>query len=72
VMPRPLEVWHAGAPGWRGRIGDRPEWIALPELPVVRGNLELELRSPAPAKREGQDNTARGISFACFGVRLAE
>ena len=72
VTPRELEVRHAGATIWRGHIGDRPEWITLPELPAERGRVELELRSAAPPAQEGVDNTARGISFACFGARLAE
>ncbi|HEY8994582.1 MAG TPA: hypothetical protein VIM71_07975 [Lacunisphaera sp.] len=72
VTPRELEVRHAGAVVWHGHIGDRPQWIALPELPTVRGRLELELRSETPPAQEGVANTARGISFACFGARLAE
>ncbi|AOS43965.1 hypothetical protein Verru16b_01025 [Lacunisphaera limnophila] len=70
VTPRALEVWHAGVRVWQGRIGDRPEWITLPSLPAARGGLALELRSPAPPAQEGAANTARGISFACFGARL--
>lgn len=72
VTPRELEVRHAGVTVWRGRIGDRPEWIELPALPLVRGHLDLELRSPTPPAQEGAANTARGISFACFGARLVE
>ena len=72
LTPRELEVWHEGRVVWRGRIGDRPEWIALPELPVVKGRLQLELRSPVSPTAEGADNTARRISFACFGARLVE
>lgn len=72
VTPRELEVRHGGVTVWQGRIGDRPEWITLPELPVERGRVELELRSPEPPAQEGVANTARGISFACFGARLAE
>ncbi|HEY8996019.1 MAG TPA: hypothetical protein VIM71_15240, partial [Lacunisphaera sp.] len=70
--PRELEVRHAGATVWRGHIGDRPEWIVLPELPASRGRLELELHSETPPAQEGVANTARGISFACFGARLVE
>jgi hypothetical protein len=69
--PRMIEVRHAGTVVWRGSIGDRPEWITLPELPLVAGRLDLELRSETPATAEGADNTARSISFACFGARLA-
>ncbi len=72
VTPRGLEVWHGQTRVWQGQIGDRPQWIRLPELPVERGNLLLELRSVAPPTAEGVDNTARGISFACFGARLVE
>jgi hypothetical protein len=72
VTPRPLEVWHNQVRVWRGQIGDRPQWIRLPELPVERGNLKLELRSEAPAAGEGVDNTARDISFACYGAQLAQ
>jgi hypothetical protein len=72
ITPRVLEVWHANTRVWRGEIGDRPQWIRLPELPVARGHLRLELRSETPAAGEGADNTARKISFACFGGRLAE
>lgn len=72
VTPRTLEVWHANTRVWRGEIGDRPQWIRLPELPVERGHLGLELRSENPATGEGADTTARTISFACFDVRLAE
>lgn len=72
VTPRELEVWRRGARVWAGRIGDRPEWITLPELPLERGRLELELRCPAPPAAEGVANTARKISFACFGARPAE
>jgi hypothetical protein len=72
ITPRELEVWHNGTLVWRGQIGDRPQWISLPGLPVERGNLRLELRSPGPPAGDGADNTARSISFACFGARLAE
>ncbi|HEX2861731.1 MAG TPA: hypothetical protein VHN79_08825, partial [Lacunisphaera sp.] len=72
ITPRELEVRHAGVTVWQGRIGDRPRWITLPELPMIRGRLDLELRSETPATQEGVDNTARGISFACFGARLVE
>lgn len=72
ITPRELEVRHNGLTVWRGPIGDRPGWIALPELPAVNGRVELELSSPAPPAQEGAANTARGISFACFGARLAE
>ena len=72
VTPRSLEVWHDQVRVWRGQIGDRPQWIRLPELPVARGNLKLELRSEAPAAGEGEANTARSISFACYGARLAK
>jgi hypothetical protein len=72
ITPRELEVWHHGTLVWRGPIGDRPQWISLPGLPVERGNLRLELRSPGPPAGDGADNTARTISFACFGARLVE
>lgn len=72
VTPRALEVWHGNARVWQGQIGDRPQWIRLPELPVARGHLILELRSEAPPSPEGAGSTARGISFACYDVRLAE
>jgi hypothetical protein len=72
VTPRELEVRQGGATVWRGQIGDRPQWIALPELPAERGRLQLELRSSAPSTAEGVANTARGISFACYGARLVE
>jgi hypothetical protein len=72
ITPRELEVRHANVTVWRGPIGDRPQWITLPELPLERGRLDLELRSSMPPTQEGADNTARGISFACFGARLAE
>jgi len=70
--PRTIEVRHAGTVVWRGAIGDRPEWITLPALPFAAGRLDLELRSETPATAEGADNTARSISFACFGARLAD
>jgi hypothetical protein len=72
VTPREIEVRHAGQVVWRGPVGDRPQWIMLPELPYEHGRLRLELRSPAPAVGEGVANTARDISFACFGARLAK
>lgn len=72
VTPREIEVWHAGACVWRGSIGDRPQWISLPELPMDRGRLLLELRSQGPPDAGDMANTARGISFACFGARVVE
>ncbi len=72
VTPRELEVWHEGRVVWEGRIGDRPQWITLPALPAVHGRLQLELRSPTPPTDEGANNTARSISFACFGARLVD
>jgi hypothetical protein len=72
ITPRELEIRHDGAVVWRGPIGDRPQWITLPELPTAKGRLELELHSATPPTQEGVANTARGISFACFGARLAE
>lgn len=71
VTPRAIEVLHAGRVVWQGEVGDRPQWVTLPELPFERGRLHLELRSPTPPVGEGVDNTARHISFACFGARLA-
>lgn len=72
LTPRTIEVWHAGAVVWRGAVGDRPQWIKLPELPFADGRLDLELHSDTIATAEGADNTARSISFACFGARIAE
>ena len=72
VTPRELEVRHAGAVVWRGRIGDRPQWIPLPELPLDDGRVTLELRSIAPPTAEGVANTAREISFACYGARVVD
>jgi hypothetical protein len=72
ITPRPLEVWHAGQRVWQGPIGDHPQWISLPALPTEQGHLTLTLRSPGAAAAEGADNTARTISFACFGARLKE
>jgi len=72
VTPRDLQVLHQGRVVWSGRIGDRPAWITLPVLPVERGQLKLELRSPEGGADDGADNTARTISFACFGARVAE
>jgi hypothetical protein len=72
VTPRSLEVWHRQVRVWQGQIGDRPQWIRLPELPFERGRLQLELRSEAPAAGEGEANTARDISFACYDARLAK
>lgn len=72
ATPRELEVRHGGAVVWRGPIGDRPQWVTLPPLPTERGRVRLELHSPSPPLAEGADNTARRISFACFGARLVE
>lgn len=72
ITPRELQVLHAGRVVWSGRIGDRPGWITLPVLPLERGRLELELRSPAAGADDGADRTARRISFACFGARVAD
>jgi hypothetical protein len=72
VTPRELEILHAGQVVWRGRIGDRPQWIPLRELPLDDGRLTLELRSIAPATAEGVDNTARSISFACYAARITD
>lgn len=72
VTPRELQVWHENRLIWSGRIGDRPGWITLPVLPVKNGRLALELRSPEGGADDGADNTARTISFACFGARVAE
>ncbi len=72
VTPRDVQVLHAGRIVWSGRVGDRPGWITLPVLPVSRGRLDLELRSPEPAHAEGVDNTARRIGLACFGARLVD
>lgn len=72
ITPRDVQVVHAGQVVWSGPVGDRPQWITLPALPTVRGRLELELRSTAPPVQEGSANTARRLSFACFGARLTE
>lgn len=72
VTPRDLQVLHAGRVVWSGRVSDRPSWISLPELPLARGRLDLELRSPEPSHAEGVDNTARRIGLACFGARVVE
>lgn len=72
ITPRDVEVWHAGTRVWQGRIGDRPQWITLPELPAAEGRLELELRSTAPPGGERLVESARQLSFACFGARVVE
>lgn len=72
MTPRDLEVWHDGQRVWQGAIGDRLQWITLPELPLERGRLHLELRSPAPPVAEGPGEGARRLGFACFGARVAE
>ncbi len=72
VTPRELEVSHAGAVLWRGTIGDRPQWVPLPELPLEDGRITFELRSVAPATAEGVANTARSISIACYGARVVD
>jgi hypothetical protein len=71
LTPRTLEVRQAGAVVWRGPVGDHPQWITLPELPFDAGRLDLELRSDTVSTAEGENNTARTISFACFGARVA-
>ena len=72
ITPRTIEVRHAGTVVWRGPIGDRPQWIILPELAFTGGRLDLELHTDTPATGEGENNTVRSISFACFGARLAD
>lgn len=72
VTPREIEVWHDGQVLWRGAIGDRPQWIPLPELPLADGRITFELRSVAAATAEGVANTARSISFACYGARVVD
>lgn len=72
VTPRELEVLHAGTVVWRGAIGDRPQWVSLPELPLADGRIAFELRSIAPATAEGANNTARSISFACYAARVVD
>jgi hypothetical protein len=72
VTPRELEVRHAGVVVWRGAVGDRPQWIPLPELPLEDGRIAFELRSLAPPTAEGVNNTARHISIACYGARVAD
>jgi len=72
ITPRTLEVWHKQTRVWQGAIGDRPQWIRLPELPMERGNLRLELRSENVKTAEGEANPAPTISFACYGARLVQ
>jgi hypothetical protein len=72
VTPRELEVRHAGVVVWHGAIGDRPQWIPLPELPLEDGRITFELHSIAPPTAEGANNTARSISIACYGARVAD
>ena len=72
VTPREIEVLAAGQVVWRGSVGDHPQWIALPELPLDDGRLTVELRSVAAPTAEGANNTARAISFACYGARVAD
>jgi hypothetical protein len=71
VTPRELQVTHAGRVVWQGAVGDRPQWITLPELPLERGRLDLELASPVAPQMEGEGAAARRLGFACFGARLA-
>lgn len=72
VTPRAVEVLHGGNVVWRGSIGDRPEWITLPELTARNGRLELEVRSAAPPTVEGAGPTKRAIGIACFDAREIE
>ncbi len=72
VTPRELEVLAEGRVIWRGPVGDHPQWVPLPELPLADGRVTVELRSVAPATAEGMANTAREISFACYGARVVD
>jgi hypothetical protein len=72
VRPRPFEVRHEGKILWQGQIGDRPQWIDLPLLPIPPGGLVLDLHSDMAPEMEGNGPYSRALGFACFGVRVVE
>jgi hypothetical protein len=72
IKPRPFEVRHEGKILWQGQIGDRPQWIELPLLPVPPKGLVLDLHSSAEPEMENNGPYSRALGFACFGVRVVE
>jgi hypothetical protein len=71
VTPRGVEVLVADAVVWRGEIGDHPQWVSLPELPLEDGRLTLKLRNVVQVPAE-VNNPSREISFACFGAQVVD
>ncbi len=70
VTPRPLEIIQNGRVIWSGLITEKIQAIELPAVPVARGHLELELRSPSAPVNERPDSTGRVLGFAVYGVRV--
>lgn len=70
INARPLEILQGGRIIWRGPVAEKIQEIDLPAVAVVRGRIELELRSPAAPVQEGPGSTGRALGFAVYGVRV--
>lgn len=67
--PRPLEIRQDGRVLWRGDLGEKLQWIALPEAIITQGRARFELSSPAaPAPPTSAD--PRPLGFAVYGFKL--
>lgn len=71
IAARSVEVRLGETVLFRGEVPAAPTWIELPSAaPVEPGRLRLELTSPSPPVREGEQPGARLLGFAVHGVDL--
>ena len=67
---RDLEIRHRGKIVWQGQLGNRLQWVQLPELPAENGILILELHSNTPPHSGGPQSDGRELGFVCYGFKL--
>ena len=70
ISPRPAEIRSGGNVLWRGTLGEKRETVAFSAPVDSAGRLQLEIRSDAEPRREGEHPGARALGFAVYGVTL--
>ena len=69
LTARPLEIRQDGRVLWRGDIGEKLQWIALPPVALTHGRAQLELSSAAPPAPPTAGDP-RPLGFAIYGVQV--
>lgn len=70
ITTRPLEIRQGGRVLWRGDIGEKLQWVALPAVTLTQGRARLELASSAPAALPAANGDPQLLGFAVYGLKV--